>query len=421
MHVVLTPFGSAGDVLPFIWLGRQLKARGHRVTMVTACLFEKAARAAGLAFIPLGKPEDFERMIADPRVWRLGSGTKLVFEFAGHAAGAYLAEIERLAQAGDRPGLLLAPCTAFGARAAREALGIPLVTVHLQPAVFLSAHEPPVILPGMEHLRRLPLWMRRLLLRAPNPADLFAGPLVRALCARRGVPPPRSLWWDWGNSPDGVLALFPEWFAAPQPDWPENVFQWDFPLEDLSLEHELGAELREFLAAGEKPVVFTPGSANIQARRFFEAALEAVTRAGCRAVFVTRTLAQVPARLPPSVLAVEYAPFSTLLRHAAAFVHHGGIGTLSQGFAAGLPQVVMPMAHDQPDNAHRLTRLGAGLSLPPRRFTPARVAAALDECLRNQRLIESARQCAARLHPRADSRPMLEWLENRASPQEGRP
>lgn len=414
MNILLLPFGSAGDVFPFIWLGRHLRERGHHVTLMSACVFEQAVAGAGLDFVPLGKPEDFEKLIADPRVWRLGQGTKLVFEQAGKTAGEHLRQIKNLAASGCKPDLMLAPCTVFGARLAREALGIPLVSVHLQPAVFVSAHELPVLLPGMEVLRHLPLWLRKLLVRLPNPADFYAGPAVRTLCATHGVTPPRSLWWDWGNSPDGVLALFPEWFASPQPDWPTPLLQWDFPLEDLATEQALDPRLHEFLQAGEKPVVFTPGSANIQARRFFEVSLQAVKRAGCRAVFVTRELAQVPPSLPPEILAVAYAPFSTLLRHASAFVHHGGIGTLSQGFAAGVPQVLMPMAHDQPDNAYRLCRLGAGLCLPPRLFTPARLAHALHQCLEKGRLRESAQEIARHFSPRSNIGQLLDWLERAA-------
>ena len=81
-HILLLPFGSAGDVFPFIWLGRLLRARGHQVTMITACLFEDQARAAGLDFVPLGKAEEFDAMVRDPRLWKVGVGTKLVFEFA---------------------------------------------------------------------------------------------------------------------------------------------------------------------------------------------------------------------------------------------------------------------------------------------------------------------------------------------------
>lgn len=414
MHVTLLPFGSAGDVLPFLWLGRQLRACGHEVTVVSACVFAEAAVAAGFEYVPLGRPEDFEGFIADPQIWKLGAGTKKVFQFAGAAAGVYAGAIETLAASGRRPDLMLAPCTAFGARLARESLGIPLVTVHLQPAVFISAHDLPVLVPGMQLLNRLPLALRKLLLSVPNPADRYAGPEVAALCRSREVTPPRRLWWDWGNSPDGVLALFPEWFARPQPDWPQPLCQWDFPLEDLASERPLDPALQAFLEVGEPPVVFTPGSANIQARRFFEVALAAVRQTGLRAVLVTRALEQLPADLPASVHAAAYVPFSPLLRRASAFVHHGGIGTLSQGFAAGLPQIVMPMAHDQPDNAHRLVRLGAGLSLPPRRFTPDRLATALRTCRDDRTLRAAALACARRLQTRPDPDVLVDWLESRA-------
>lgn len=414
-HFALLPFGSAGDVFPFLWLGRHLRARGHQVTMIVACVFEQAARAAGLDVVPLGKAEDFDRFIKDPRVWKLYAGTKMVFEFAGESTETFYQAIEGLKKEGRAPDLLIAPCTVFGARLAREHLGIPLLTVHVQPAVLISAHEMPVLLPGMEKLRALPLWLRQWLVRLPNPADRFAGPAVRQACAARGVPPPRSLWWDWSGSPDGVLGLFPEWFARPQPDWPANLRQWNFPLEDLAKERPLDAPLLDFLAAGPKPVVFTPGSANIQAARFFEVALEAVRRLGTRAVFVTRDLSQLPHNLPPEVLPVEYAPFSTLLPHAAAFVHHGGIGTLSQGFAAGLPQLIMAMAHDQPDNAHRLETLGAGLGLTPRTFTPERVVAALKRLLNEPSFASAAQACSAKTKASKPVEDLLAWVEDLAS------
>ncbi|TDU67288.1 rhamnosyltransferase subunit B [Prosthecobacter fusiformis] len=411
MHAVLLPFGSAGDVFPFLWLGRHLKAQGHQVTMIVACVFEEIARKAGLDVIPMGTPEEFQQFIADPRVWKLYQGTKLVFEYAGESTERILTLIESLIQGSQKPDLLIAPCTVFGARLAREKHGIPLITVHVQPAVMISAYEIPILLPGMQHLGKLPLWFRKWLVRLPNPADRFAAPQIQAACANHGVPPPRSVWWDWAHSPDGVLALFPAWLSRPQPDWPAKTLQWDFPLEDIAQERPLSAEVLQFLAAGDKPIVFTPGSANIQARHFFEVALAAVTALGRRAIFATRDLSQLPANLPASILAVEYAPFSTLIPHAAAFVYHGGIGTLSQGFAAGVPQLIMAMAHDQPDNAYRLEKLGAGLGLTPRTFTPARVQAALHRLLTEAAFLNAARHCQEKIRQRAPVTQLMDWLE----------
>jgi UDP:flavonoid glycosyltransferase YjiC (YdhE family) len=88
-------------------------------------------------------------------------------------------------------------------------------------------------------------------------------------------------------------------------------------------------------------------------------------------------------------------PFSALLPRAAALVHHGGIGTCAQGLAAGLPQVVMPMAYDQLDNGMRLARLGVGAVVRQRRFTPPRVAAALDGLLNSPAVQKRCRDKAA--------------------------
>jgi rhamnosyltransferase subunit B len=412
-HIALIPFGSAGDVLPFLWLGRMLRARGHRVTMIVSCVFQEPALAAGLEVVPLGHPEDFDRFISDPRVWQLYHGTKMVFEFAGESTETFLEPIMQRQGTTDQFDLLMAPCTVFAARLAREKYGIPLINVHLQPAVMISAYETPLLFPGMEHFRKLPLWLKRWIIRLPNPADRFSAPAVRRACAKHQVTPPKSLWWDWAHSPDGVLCLFPEWFAPPQPDWPAQVLQWDFPLEDLSTERPLSAPLMQFLAAGEKPIVFTPGSANIQAKRFFEIALQAVTQLGKRAVFVTRKLDQLPPDLPSSVLAVEYVPFSTLLAQASVFVHHGGIGTLSQGISAGIPQLIMAMAHDQPDNAHRLKELGVGLSLSPRTFTVKRVTEALQYLLGTPAVQAACQKAAKRLSAHQPQEALIRWIEQR--------
>lgn len=408
-HILLLPLGSAGDVFPFIWLGKQLMAHGHHVTMITSCVFEKHVKMSGLNFIPLGKKDEFEAMIRDPRIWKLGHGTNAVFNFAARSMRRCLAGVESC----GKVDLMLAPVTSFAGRLAREKHGTPLITVWLQPAVFLSVHETPLLHPAMRLLRIMPVWFKRMLFLMPNPVDLFVLPRVRRVCIKNGVKPPRSLWRDWWNSPDGVLALFPDWFAKPQPDWPPNLLQWTFPLEDLATEQPIQQDLQAFLSAGERPAIFTPGSANVQASRFFAVAAEAVKRIGCRAVFVTRELNQVPADLPDNILAVESAPFSTLLKYASVIVHHGGIGTLSQGLAAGVPQLIMAMAHDQPDNADRLERLGAGIGLSVRQFTPDRVTHELKQLMFQSSARDAAAKCATRLAKGAGRELLISWIEQR--------
>lgn len=413
-RIALLPFGSAGDVFPFLWLGRLLQSRGHHVTLLTACLFEEATRQAGLEFIPLGQPEDFEKFMVDPRIWKLYHGTRVVFEFAGQSIEPILRAIEpQMANPMLRFELLLAPCTAFAARILREKYNVPLITVHLQPAVMISAHEMPILFPGMQYVQKLPLSLRRLLLRLPNPVDHYAGPWVAKACATRSIPPPRRLWWEWSDSPDGTLCLFPEWFAPPQPDWPSSRLQWDFPLEDLASEQLMPLALKSFLDQGPAPLVFTAGSANIQAKIFFQRAVEIALQLKQRAVLVTRDLSQLPHDLPSSIHATSYVPFSKLLPQASALIHHGGIGTLSQAFVAGLPQLVVPMAHDQPDNAWRVEKLGAGLSLSPSRFSVKRASQTIDRLLSTPQFAQRAKHYQSLTQARKETGPLALWIEAR--------
>ena len=84
-----------------------------------------------------------------------------------------------------------------------------------------------------------------------------------------------------------------------------------------------------------------------------------------RGILLTKYAAQVPDPLPPNVIRVGFAPFRKLFPRCAAVVHHGGIGTVAKALAAGVPQLVLPGAFDQTDNATRVKRLGAGDWFPP--------------------------------------------------------
>lgn len=379
------------------------------MTMVSTVIFAEAAEAAGIGFVGLGTVEEIEAIGNDRRIWKLGIGTKVVLDHAVAWSPRYLEAVEKL---GAVDGMM-APLTAFGARLAREKLGIPLITVHLQPMVFMSAYETPLLHPSLGWLRALPVGLRKFLFSLPNAVDLLALPSIRRMCRENGVLPPRSIWREWWHSPDGVLALFPAWFGAPQPDWPANLFQADFPMEDLTAEVAMQPELADFIAAGEKPVVFTPGSANVQAEKFFVSTAEAVKRLGIRAVFVTRMENRIPAGMEGRILQVDFVPFSKLLGHASAFVHHGGVGTMAQGFRAGVPQLVMAMSHDQPDNAERLRKLGAGIALMARDFTPERVSKELARLLGESPFVEAAEVLKKKTEAPSDVTEMVRWVEGR--------
>ena len=94
--------------------------------------------------------------------------------------------------------------------------------------------------------------------------------------------------------------------------------------------------------------------------------------------------------------AAASAPFSQLLPRCAALVHHGGVGTTAQALAAGIPQLVMPMAHDQYDNGARVARLGAGATIARRGYRAKRVAEKRRPLVEDKAVASACRQIASR-------------------------
>jgi UDP:flavonoid glycosyltransferase YjiC (YdhE family) len=98
---------------------------------------------------------------------------------------------------------------------------------------------------------------------------------------------------------------------------------------------------------------------------------------GVRGLLLTKFPHALPGHLPQDVRHSTFAPFRQLLPRCAAVVHHGGIGTTTAALQSGCPQVVLPLAWDQPDNAARVVRLGVAASLARGRRGREHVASAL--------------------------------------------
>jgi UDP:flavonoid glycosyltransferase YjiC (YdhE family) len=114
---------------------------------------------------------------------------------------------------------------------------------------------------------------------------------------------------------------------------------------------------------------------------FFQAAARTCESLGARALLLTRYPHQIPTRLPAGVRHCAFAPFRNLLPLCTAVVHHGGIGTTAAALTAGTPQLVLPLAWDQPDNARRLQGLGVAIRLGPRQRTARHLARALSRLM----------------------------------------
>ncbi len=180
--------------------------------------------------------------------------------------------------------------------------------------------------------------------------------------------------------------MFSKVLGKPQPDWHRPTLQTGFCFYDG--QNDLGAmpeELTEFLDAGEPPVVFTLGSAAVMdARDFFEESAKAAKILNRRAVLLYGIFNDAPKNSSETIAAFDYAPYSQIFPRAACVVHQGGVGTTAQVLRAGVPHLIMPYSHDQPDNAARCERLGVARSISRDKYSAQAAAKELREIFANE-------------------------------------
>lgn len=393
-HLVLVTIGSAGDLFPFLRLALALREAGHRLSFLGPVQHEPFVRAAGLPFH--GLPAD-PAVLDHPELWHPTRGFGVVWEATRPAMAAVPAFMAALPRDENCTMLVhpLALPEADLCRAARP--GLRIAAAFLAPSNLPTVHDPLLLGPW-----RVPRWVphgvRRRLWRTLGARfiDPIALPGVNAARRAAGLAPMGSLVDGIGTIADLSIALFPDWYAPTQPDWPRPLVRSGFPLFDPDPDAALSSELAHFLGQGGRPLVFTPGTGNRQARAYFAHAIEASRLLGERAIFLTPHRDQLPATLPRHILWQEYVPLRALLPRVALLVHHGGIGTTAEALHAGTAQLVVPLAHDQFDNGARVEALGVGLSLPATRLNTRRLVTGLEALLDDDGLRERCRAVAAK-------------------------
>jgi UDP:flavonoid glycosyltransferase YjiC (YdhE family) len=403
-RVVITTFGSFGDLNPYLGVALGLKARGHDPVIATAEFYRRFVEAEGLGFRAVRPDLDSHETGAVRRI-------RNVRRTPGYLMKELLfprlqESYEDLSEATRGADVLLTHPLTFAGPLVAEKLSIPWVSTVLAPISFFSAHD----FPALPQLPRLAVVLRRL---GPGAGRALGGLAKRA--TRHWPEPVRRLRTEIGLSagkhpihegqfsPELVLAMFSRVLAKPQPDWPPNTRITGHVFYDGSGRDGLSPDLERFLASGPAPVVFTLGTSVVgkgpAADSFYRESLTAVRMLKLRSLFLVGKdpKSRLPVPLPEGVAAVDHAPFSKLFPRAAAVVHQGGIGTIAQVLCAGRPQLVVPFAVDQPDNALRAQRLGSAEVLYPWRYAAPRAARRLDDLIRKPGYARRAGEIAGRV------------------------
>ena len=418
MRIVLSNIGTLGDINPLIAIALELKRRGHVPVMAVPAVFEPKIAPLGLEFHAIRPDIDPTDTLQVEMIYDVKKGTERgLREFLFPVLRQTYDDLLDAATKPECADLLLMGELNYAGPIVAEVTGIPWASYVLAPLSFFSAFDPPVLpmyprlakadrkVPGMGRaIKRIARFVSR---KWPQP--------IYDLRQELGLPKGRNPLFDAKHSPNLVLALFSRVLGHEQKDWPENTLITGFCYYDSDAGNQaLPPQLDSFLAAGPAPVVFTLGSAAVLAAgNFYEVSARAVLKLGIRAVLLIGSDPRNrPQReLPSSICVAEYAPFSALFSRASMVVHQGGVGTTAQCLRAGKPMLIMPYSHDQPDNARRMRRLKVARSIQRARYTPARVAGALQAMLAEPAYAERAKQVAEQLSQEDGLRTACDALE----------
>jgi rhamnosyltransferase subunit B len=401
-RIVLSTLGSLGDLHPVMGLGLALQARGHDVVVATSEFYRQKVEDAGLPFRPvrpLASPDDPQML---QRVLDSRTGPEYLIRtlLLPHLDEMY----QDMFQATEGADFLISGEVVLAAPLVAEKRGLPWAAAILAPFSFFSIHDPPAFpfLPGTRFLTRAPPFVQRLLLEIGKLVTRNWGEPIAELRRSLGLRATRHPLVLDRFSPHLNLAMFSGVLGRPQPDWADNTVQTGFVFYDqgeAAARQPLEAKdsLDEFLASGAPPITFTLGStAVMNPGRFFEESAAAARLLGRRALLLMGKNA-LPANLPNDVFATDYAPYSAVFPRSACVVHQGGVGTTAQALRAGVPQLVMPYAFDQPDNAARVRRIGVGLSVSRRRYKADVAAKRIDTLLNTPGYMDRAAEVGRRV------------------------
>ncbi|WP_374427896.1 nucleotide disphospho-sugar-binding domain-containing protein [Ideonella dechloratans] len=388
MRFALVTLGSTGDLYPFLAIGRALREQGHEVFLLSQAPHGRDAVRAGLQFIPVADALAHERTLAHPKLWHPVDGLGVFWRhLCLPAAQPTWEALRRLSDglAPGRPLRVLASPLAVGARLARDTLPIRLWTAYLSPAALRKLDDPMFLGPW-----QVPTWVPLgwrsaawLALDRWKLEPMARGPLSTLATQLGARPPEGSVFGDWIHSPDGGLALYDAAFA-PLPRRLHGALSAPSRLERL---HQVGFPNFEWASpvaatspkAGETRswVLFGGSGGTHGAEHAVCLARELVARSGRPCILLEPARDTTACESQTQVTRLPMQALPPLLGRAHAFVHHGGIGSCAQGLTAGVPQILMPRAYDQFENAAAIQRMGMGWVMPGpiQRASPARQAA----------------------------------------------
>lgn len=398
MKILITTYGTLGDVQPYVVLGKGLKQAGNQVILGTSERFRDFVEGHGLTF---GHMDDGLLAIIDTDQGRaMLENTTNIFDVVKQNIKlgkqvkplqiAQLRETSELVKSVKPDFLLYHPKTGAAPHIA-EKLGIGCALVTPIPMLVPTSEWPFPVLPDI----KLGGWYNRLSYRIISKlTGFFLGKYIRNLRNDIGLKPMAK--FDLLKNGDGhdipVLHMVSEAVLPRPADWPTNAYMTGYCFLEREKDWAPSADLQVFLDAGPPPVYVGFGSmAGRNPQLLARTVIDALQRAEVRGIVATGWGGLNPEPLPDSIFKIDNAPHDWLFPRVSAVVHHGGAGTTAAGLCSGRPSVIVPFFGDQPFWGRLVHSLGAGTKpISRKKLTADQLAAAIKDAISNPDLLNRA-------------------------------
>ncbi|RDW81598.1 putative UDP-glucose,sterol transferase [Aspergillus mulundensis] len=416
LNIVIQVVGSRGDIQPFLAIGKQLKAHGHRVRLATHLSFREPVEKEGLEFFNIGgdPAELMAFMVKNPglmpdlRTIRSGAIRMRRREMKAIFSGCWRSCFET----GDGTGIehhindnpdplsgqqgvdyrsvpfvadvIIANPPSFAHLSCAEKLGVPLNMMFTMPWSATQAFPHPLANVQSQHTKpsvanfasyaivEIMMWeglgdlINRFRKRelGLDPLDAIRAP---SIAHRLQIPSPALLEkpLDWGNNIDVV----------------------GFSTLPTAQDYKPPEDLDKFLNSGPAPIYIGFGSIVVDnPKALTDIVFEAVQKAGVRAV-ISKGWGNIGAdkAASDSIMMIDKCPHDWLFQHVSCVVHHGGAGTTAAGLTLGKPTVIVPFFGDQMFWGSIVSRAGAGPDpIPYKRLDADKLAEAIQVALKDE-------------------------------------
>jgi zeaxanthin glucosyltransferase len=389
---IITPPVS-GHIHPFGALGRELIARGHRVTLLHMEDVRASAIQEGVEFAPLGEsdhpPESLGRSLTELGRRKGLGALRFTIEAVCRTTEMICRDAPAVLEARGIDRLLVDQTEPAGGTVA-DHLGIPFVTI----CNALALNREPCMPPPFTGWRYTSsTWGRVKNSVGYAVYDRLMAPVMQVVA-------------DWRKRWGLVRLRSADDSFSTLAQISQMTRGFDFPRERLPQCFTYSGPLRR---PGLKPAPF-PWE-ELDGRPLIYASLGTLQH-GKREIFARMAEACAPldvqlviahngglsesdvATLAGRPVAVSFAPQREVLKRAALTLTHAGLNTVLDSLAASAPVIAMPITYEQPAIAARLVASGAGLSIAPIRVTAASIRAGILRILRDTSYRDHAQSAA---------------------------